>query len=1155
MTNRDHLPLFASNRHDLNQTVGDEVLRLFRVLREQFAQAPNIAIATAYINPSGFNLIADELERAPRVRILLGAEPEQKTVRALTDSAERDTRLDEALKQHETWLLAERDAMGFTREASAQAQRLVSWLQAVDEAGESRVDVRRYTEGFLHGKAFIADNPVIPGVLAGSSNMTYAGLRLNAELNLGYPLGDVANGAKVIDWFEHYWSQSEPYDLGGVYSKQREDHSPWTIFLRMLQELYGAGLAEEAPRQTRLNLTQFQSDGVARMQRLLDEVGGVLVADEVGLGKTFLAGEMIARAVQENRQRVAIICPAALKTSMWDKFLEKYDFSRRVKVFSYEELRNRMDQDRSEYQSFRDELDEYALVVIDEAHNLRNATAQRSEAVDRALVGGGTPKKTILLTATPVNNSLMDLDTLIRYFVRDDARFAAIGIPSIRKYIKHAQDLGPEQLTAEHLFTLLDQVAVRRTRKFVKENYPGQTIEVNGKSIPVTFPTPEVYRIDYALDEDGQELVDRMVYALDLPNATPLVSHYADRRHDPGRLMLSRYTPSAYSRSQHLESYQVSNAGLLRSALLKRLESSPRALANTLKTLMNAHEAFLDGMRAGYVLTGEALRDWTSAESSDFEAFLIDLDEKAMQQVDATNGYHLDALREDVKSDLALLTEILEIAERAAGSEDPKAKKLIEQLTEIAEESRRPDRDGIDSGDRRKVIIFSSFADTILDLFDRVGAALESASSSALVDYKGRLAEAVMGTQASVMKIHQRGGVDQARRARIIEGFAPETAGEVDDEGNARSQDLYDIILTTDVLAEGVNLQQAGRIINYDLPWNPMRIVQRHGRIDRIGSKHKTVRMGLFFPTSNLDTLLHLEETLERKLAQAAAAVGTGEVLPGRAIARDINFFDKREQIQDLFDGKNDLLENRGSSAAISGEEYRRRLFTAMSDLYTKHDVERLPYGSGSGFINPRMRTNGYVFCIKIADHPQPWFRFVPVDKEWNLILEKGAPSVIDDTLTSLVAADPIHAEVGRIMDDRIYDKAFDAWVVAKENAHAAWEYLTDGTNLAPEAPKSFRDSYTLVSRSGGHLGPESQRDLLQRLNSVPSKRVERAVRQLLNGNESESEKVNLIRDEVIAAGLLPVTVPPGLPAVSEAEVRLVTWMAVSAGNPNIVSC
>lgn len=165
------------------------------------------------------------------------------------------------------------------------------------------------------------------------------------------------------------------------------------------------------------------------MRRLLEEIGGVLVADDVGLGKTFLALEVIAAATEEQRQRVLVAAPAALKASVWDPLLERYDISRRVSVHSYEEIRSRMDPEHPEHLGFYERAEDAALVIVDGAHNLRNAGAAHSEALDRIILAGRHPKKVVLLTATPVNNSLIDLETLVKYFIRDDARFASIGIP------------------------------------------------------------------------------------------------------------------------------------------------------------------------------------------------------------------------------------------------------------------------------------------------------------------------------------------------------------------------------------------------------------------------------------------------------------------------------------------------------------------------------------------------------------------------------------------------------------------------------------------------------------------------------------------------------------------------------------------------------
>ena len=1023
--------------------------------------------------------------------------------------------------------------MGFEREITSSAKRMVAWLRSLDDDGAPRVEVRRYTDGFLHGKAYIADHPKMPGVIAGSSNFTYAGLHQNAELNLGYPAGEHTD--KVIDWFDHYWDQSDPYDLAALYARQWAAHSPWTVFLRMLHELYGEHLDEEQTPDTGLRLTRFQSDGVRRMQRLLDDLGGVLVADEVGLGKTYLAGEVIRRMTDESRQRVLVIAPAALKENVWVPFIEQF---RLTKVMSYEEVRNRVDSGDAD---FLGEIEDTAMVVIDEAHNLRNANAARSAAIDRVILAGKHPKKVVLLTATPVNNSLTDLETLVRYFVRDDAHFASIGIPSIRQYIKNAQSLDPDALTPEHLFNLMDQVAVRRTRRFVKDNYPGERIVgPGGKMIPVRFPKPVASRIDYALTPLGIELIDQMLEALDRPGDLPIFASAAEQQLDPRRLTLARYTSSAYLLRGEAEGFQITNAGLLRSALLKRLESSPHALLSTLDTLVAAHDAFLDGLAKGYVLKGEALRDWGSSESDDLEEFVQHLDHRFDGQVEDAAVFHLDALRQAVESDVRLLLELRATTARSIEEEDSKAERLVEELTRIAQEARAVDPSGlgVSAGDRRKVIVFSTFADTIVKLHEHVMRAIEQAAAgSPLADYRGRVPEPVMGAYKSTVLRGDSGSVDQGGRKRVIEGFAPATAGKLRDDGTPIATDEYDLLLTTDVLAEGVNLQQAGRIVNYDLPWNPMRIVQRHGRVDRIGSAHETVQLGLFFPTERLDEMLRLEATLERKLAQADAAVGAGEVLPGRSSVEPMSF-NADERVAEI----EDLLEKRGSSAALSGEEYRRRLFKAFEgDQRLGDSVRELPFGSGSGFVHPRLKANGYVFCVKIADQPTPWFRYVECDEEWRPTGRRSS----DDTLASLIAADPEGPATQRVLSDEAYERAFDAWTVARDDVFATWTRLTDPGELAPVLPPAFRDARQLVGRSGRFLPPEERNDLRGKLGTVPTAKVRRAVRAALSEPGDDEVKIRAVQRVVAEAGLQVAPVPKPLPPVSEAEVRLVCWMAV----------
>lgn len=1139
------LPDFATNHapSDAASTVADKVNELFRLLRQNKVTAPPIAIATAYINPAGFALLADELEAAPRVRLLLGAEPQEESVSAITaGDADQDTRREAAIAHHQAWLEAERDTMGFARVPTANAKRMVEWLTRVDVDGYPKVEVRRYNGGFLHGKAYLVEDDAAQAAIAGSSNMTYAGLAHNAELNLGTG-GGTSSAGKVYEWFEHFWVSSDPYDLADLYGRLWDPHTPWSIYLRMLWELYGEhiGTDEDPNFRTGLSLTRFQADGVARMERLLDEHGGVLVADEVGLGKTFLAGEVIYRTANINRQRVLIVAPAALKSSMWEPFLEAHDFSRWVKVYSYEEVRNRLDSGKGPIDAFLKEVEDYSLIVIDEAHNLRNSGAQRSGAVDRVITAG-SPKRVVLLTATPVNNTLNDLETLVKYFIRDDARFASLGIPSIREYIKQAQAIDPANLTPEHLFDLMDQVAVRRTRKFVKEHYANELISgPDGRPTTIKFPQPKVRRIDYALENDGLALIDAVVYALDDPTDPHAPRAWEDRALDRKRLMLARYLSSMYTVDHDLQEYQISNAGLLRSGLLKRLESSPQALHASLEKMIVSHEKFLEALGSGYVLNGEALSEWVSSDSDDLDAFVQEFDEH--DQIDSVDGYHLIELQADVESDIKLLRDLRDLAEGVVDNNEPKVVRLIEELSRIATEAQRIDARGLSRADRRKVIIFSAFTDTIVPIHEAVVEAIENApGGSPLAEFRGRVAPPIMGSYAKTHERGASGGVDQGGRASTIAGFAPATAGPRNAAGEPIATDEFDIMFTTDVLAEGVNLQQAGQMINYDLPWNPMRIVQRHGRVDRIGSKHDYVYLGLFFPAERLDALLELEARLEAKLALADAAVGAGDVLPGRGSGYEVNLAD--EQVIDEFEK---LLDAGGSSASLSGEEYRRRLFDAFNmEPALKSDVTSLPYGSGSGFINPSVHGNGYVFCVKIGKSAKPWFRYVPANSDWSLRLtEDGDTFTSQDTLISLRVADPQKAIAERWLPEGVYDRAFDAWEIARDSVYSAWKELTDPNAFQPDIPLSFRDAYSLVLRKGSYLGKDAQIALASRLRSVPSAKVSRQVRGALNQGATDEQRISLIAEVLDEAGIIASPPREPLPDIEPHEVRLVAWMAV----------
>lgn len=1102
---------FATNRPESSppERVADTLLSVLKDAREQLAGLPRVSISTAYFNPAGFNLLAPELEQVGPVRLLLGAEPEsyvqRNTLRRKADrpSRRRDPRLQEALDSHLRALAEDSNLLGFTSEAEATAQGLVKWLSTHPD-----VQVRRYEKGFLHGKAFIVqrDGGQPEGVLAGSSNFTYAGLAKNNELNLGHDAGHTIG--KVVDWFDEQWEKSEPFDLAGIYAGRWDAHSPHTVFLRMLWEKYGTEFPSGHEDSSNLGLTRFQTDGVWRAERILETRGGVIIADEVGLGKTYLAGELIYKATFERRQKVLVVAPAALRDTTWRPFLEAKNIP--AKVLSYDELANG---------NSGIDPNDYAMVVVDEAHGLRNANALKSEAM-RALLGGGAPKDLVMLTATPVNNSLLDLYNLISYFAPSDAAFSDIGIPSLGKYFGAAMAMDPDELSPQQLFSVLDAVAVRRTRRFVKQHYAGDAVDFNGRSTVITFPTPKVQRVDYDLEKSLPGFLDKLAAALGATEKSEEdVETTGVALEEPGTVLsMARYVPSRFQTGKAVEGYQRQNAGLLRSAMLKRFESSGQAFSQTLGTMIASHQHFLSALDAGYVLTGDALKEWVAADTDDIESVIEDVDDELKQNA---SGYDVERLNSAVNSDIKLLQELRVEVNQMTSDHDPKIAALVEELAHTAAQARFTGTGEQDIRNKRKVLIFTYFADTAAYIAD----ALEKATAEdpRLRDYAGRIIRV--------------SGSDSGSKAHAMAHFAPLTAG------TANDADLFDILVATDVLSEGVNLQQASHIVNYDLPWNPMRLVQRHGRIDRIGSPHKTITLRCFFPSEGLDKLLKLEELLQRKLKQAAAAVGVSAVLPNiDAVERVIT--ENRETIEKLR-AEDAKIFNDDGALSVSGEEYRYRLRSAMEHRETEDTVLNLPWGSGALLYRDQAQAS-IVFCVKIADHEEPWFRMVPLDETMGLILHPdGSTLVSDDTAACLNAADPCLYLDGSEMSEDMRLIAYSAWEAARQHAFDAWMYQTDPANLSPQIDKALRDAAELVSRHGGHLG-DAQDSLIKKLRGQYAERIRREIRGVLRGNHlTESQKVDKMKATVEHLGLTVPLAPTPLELVDIDDVHLVCWSMI----------
>jgi len=1058
-------------------------------LGETYAQPVELSIATGYFNPGGFALIADRLDGLPKVRLMLGAEPTPPPARPIRKPGEpRGDRFEaklvrEAIQANFDGLLRDRDRLDFARGTDASLRRLLEFLDS------GRIEVRRYEKRFLHGKAFIfADEE---GVLAGSSNFTAAGLTGNLELNLGRY--DPTPVRQVKQWYDDLWEEAQPFDLAAIYKARFEEYDPYLIYLRVLWELYGQELEEERGSETRIHLTTFQTDGVWRARQVMDRYNGVLVADGVGLGKSFIAGELMREAVEDQRQRVLLVAPATLRDGMWDRFCHEHQIF--IETISYEQLANDSGLGEGGRPCLKFSPNEYAMVVIDESQAFRNPDTLRARALRRLLMGK-PPKKLVLLSATPVNNSLWDLYYMLLLFVGHDAAFAARGIRSLKDRFREVTKEDPYDLRPDMLFDVLDEVTVRRTRHFVRRYYPhDRIIGPGGVEMPVRFPDPHVKAINYELDDVLPDFFDEFEEALAPEEGDPL-------------LTMARYCPSAYGPSGTDES-QLALVGLVRSGLLKRFESSVYAFAKTAAKMAEGHDLFLKALDRGYILRTKDMGEWADIDTDEEWDLLLQATEQ-----EPAEGYDVDQLRKDVENDRDLLRKFAKQARKIKAKTCPKLKELAGALRDLLSQAHEEGIDEEDVREKRKVVIFSYFADTaewveeyLHDIVDK---------DKHLAEYRGRI--------VSVAGQERRHGIS---REDAVFSFVPQSS----EAPPGRDEDRFDIMVTTDVLAEGVNLQQCRNIINYDLPWNPMRLVQRHGRIDRIGSPHKDVYVRCFFPDKRLDTLLDLENRIRQKLAQAAASIGVeSEVIPG-GVTNEVVFTETRKEIEKLRAQDASLLEMAGEDPhAHSGEEYRQELRKGMQTL--EQEIRCLPWAAGSGIAGGPQR--GHFFCARVGD--RLFLRFVPTD----------GGDVVRNTLGCLRTI-TCKEDSPRHLPQDLADATYDAWAAARSDIYDEWIFATDPANLQPRIRPLFRAAADhLRAHPPVGVAQDELDEVVEALEAPWGVRIDRSIREVFSPEAEDPLGASAaLVEKVRELGLQPFIQPEPLPVIDEDEITLICWMAV----------
>lgn len=834
--------------------------KLLDAIANVLPQADTLDILTSDFELIAFLILSGKWQPCGKIRVLIGTQVKGPGVQAAPKSF---------------W---EYNNTGVERFKSENDD--LSELQTIKQAILSKqLEIRWYHKDPLDGSAYLAKTKTgaLSGIV-GSCGFSEKGLK--HPLHLGGPLSS-EHCKEFAQLYDPLFESGQ--DIGPDIITLIDRHTtltlPYHCYLKSLYEYFRgreitAGVWEENESKVYKILSGYQRDGYRQLLHIAEKYKGALLCDGVGLGKTFVALMLIERLVHE-RKRVAIIVPKSTREAIWEVLVNRHIpnirgvFGTQVVIYNHTDLLRVASGDRNyplEMEQLRDNCD---AIVIDEAHHFRNLSSQRNqklfELTDNKLV--------FMLTATPINNSLFDLEHLMQFFTRqDDARLSHVGIPSLRGHLIQKEKVieakmgvaeGDPDAFADfdvteaerilHDDTLFREVVVQRSRAYVKSR------EQLG-STQVLFPErqdPEVG--EYSLKDTYGGLLDELERVFD--KDAPLIK-------------LPIYYPLAYAKKppesvddKKEENRQRQVVGLVRTTMLKRFESSWKSFQCTcedlLLTQLSAVKHLDETRYAKWRQNNELLLH--EIEKHIAERYGNDLDKGDIEEDDLLEDFapkltsldkRLFKVRElliDVEKDMNILVGFLGYLRGLTAEHDAKVKCLIEKLKHHPLLS------------KQKVIIFSEFRDT------------------------ARYLAQVM-KEAGIRNVFQIDSSTNVDRLEIIRRFAPFYNYDDEAKHTKALASPIRVLISTDILAEGLNLQDAFLLINYDLHWNPVRLMQRLGRVDRrmnidtegklkaFAPEAKDLRGKMWFwnflPPKELNALLSLYNRVTHKVLRISETTG-----------------------------------------------------------------------------------------------------------------------------------------------------------------------------------------------------------------------------------------------------------------------------------------
>jgi hypothetical protein len=872
----------------------EEEWKALRYLRDWCQLSKAMDIATGYFEIGSLLALDGEWQKVGKIRVLMGDEVSKRTKRAF-ERGLRDLSkiLDDSLENEK------------------EKNHFLTGVPAIVEGVKTgQIECRVYRKDKFHAKAFIthAHMDVIgSSALVGSSNFTVPGLTENVELNVQITGAPVA---VLQEWYEEHWEDAEDItsEILQVIERHTHEYLPFDVYARSLQQYFlgheqTASEWEENDSTIYPILAKYQRDGYLGLIKRANNYGGAFLCDGVGLGKTFVGLMLIERFILHENLNVALFVPKAAKGPVWERELQKrlpevFKGYSRLKVYSHTDLQR--DKLQDELEQVRQQAH---VVIIDEAHHFRNTGTKGDDngkirsrywRLHDLLEG----KQVYHLTATPINNSLLDFQHMIELFSRNQADYfsaAPLGIHSLAGHIRQLDHLIERQMFgAEHAEVggeiniaeagdllaadaLFDALVVQRSRSYVKES---MVREGDGT---VLFPEPRKPKVaHYSVKQTYRKLLDQVAEAFNKRDplfSLPIYYPYAFYKGDDDDINL------AFEKGRRK---QV--VALIRTNFLKRFESSAEAFRKSCWNLLWKLLAWL-GVHAETESERELVEHWKrrnkrligyepqpdlieEGEDDLIPEELLDAVEKLER-----DDFDIEKIIMQTLQDLEQLADFLGELENFKPSQDKKLRELIKLLK------------GDPILSKHKVIIFSEFSDTARYLFAQL-------------------------KEAGIEGVEQIDSGYGGNRATLIKRFSPYYNESAPSELVAEGLEEIRVLISTDVLSEGLNLQDATRLINYDLHWNPVRLMQRIGRVDRRMNAdieerivrenpdqkklRGTVGYWNFLPPDELDGLLQLFQRVNHKTLRISKTLG----IEGRKLLTEDDDFADLKNFSEQFEGQ-----------------------------------------------------------------------------------------------------------------------------------------------------------------------------------------------------------------------------------------------------------